>query len=235
MQEKPNPPKISFYKTADKQKIIYVGDDADLHEAAEHLRDTYKKKSQARFDLAFGAVKEYKRCKKSCHAVSFYDFIEKLLYREENLPWQFNSFKQGYAIVKSFPDLKIRSHRKLFYSHYRAISNADLGQRIKCIVRGIFEKKMDEGKKVTIKDIRRLLKNKYEIGSYFEEEKVIAYHTKKQFLRKVGAMVSAYKEIKDGSQVNVTLKLVKQAKAQKRKAKKKAALPKDTPTFSIRS
>lgn len=235
-QEKSKSPKIIFPKAADKRKIIYIGDDADLHEAAEHLRDTYKKKSQARFDLAFGAVKEYKRCKKSCHAVSFYDFIEKLLYREKDLPWEFNSFKQGYAIVEAFPDLKWRSKRKLFYSHYRAIANADLEKQEKYVVRRIFERKVEEEEEeVTIADIKRFLKNEYKIGSYLEEGKIITYCTKRQFLDQVGVMVSDYKEIRNGSRVNVRLKLVRQTKDQKGKAKKKTPPPKDISTFSIRS
>lgn len=231
--EKSNPQKIIFPKQGDKQKTIYIGDDADLHEAAEHLRDTYKRKSQARFDLIFRAIKEYNRCKKSCHAASFYDFIKKLLFREENLPWQFNSFKQGYAIVEAFPDLKWRSKRKLLYSHYRAIANADLDKQEKYIVRKTFERKIDKRKKVTIADIKRELKNRYEIGTYLEQYKVITYCTKRQFLEQVGDMVSDYKEIRNGSRVDVRLKLVRQTKDQKVKAKKKTPPPRDTSTFSI--
>jgi len=226
---------IIFPKQAEKQKIIYVGNDADLHEAAEHLKDTYKRKSQARFDLVFRAVKEYQRCKKSCHAVSYYDFIKKLLYREKGLPWKFNSFKQGYAIVEAFSDLKWRSKRKLFYSHYRAIANADLEKQEKYVVRKIFERKVEEEEEVTIADIKRLLKNKYEIGNYLEEGTIITYDTKKQFLKRVGEMVSGYKEIRGGSKVRVTLKLVRQTKDQKGKAKKKTPPSKDISTFSIRS
>jgi len=234
-QEKFKPQKIIFSKAVDKRKTIYVGDDADLHEAAEHLRNAYKRKSQARFDLAFGAVEEFNRCKKSCRVTSFYDFIEKLLYIEKNLPWKFNSFKQGYAIVKAFPDLKRRPNRKLFYSHYRAIANADLKQQEKYIVRQIFERKMEKGEKVTITEIKRLLKKKYKIGKYLEEGRVITYYTKKQFLRKIGEMISGYKEIRDGSKVNVALKVVRQTKDEKKKLKNKIPPPKTNFTFSIRS
>lgn len=231
----PKSQKITFSELSDKQKTAYAIDYTGLHEAAERLRNLYKRKSQARFDLAFGAEEEFNRRRKSSHIYSFYDFIKELLNKEKNLPWKFNSFKQGYAIVKAFPDLKRRSHRKLFYSHYRAIANADLNERIKYFVRGKFEREMEEEKKVTIGEIKRFLKNQYEIGSYIEKEKVITYHTKKGFLRKVGAMVLGYKEIRDGSKVNVKLKLVRQTKEQKKKAKKKTAPLKDASILSIRT
>jgi len=219
--------KITFLDSSDKQKPVYI-DYTGLHEAAERLKNLYKRKSQARFDLAFGAQEEFKHCRKTSQEYSFYDFIKDILRKNKDLPWKFNSFKQGYAIVKSFPDLKIRSRRKLFYSHYRAIANADLNKREKCFVRDKFEKKMEKEGKVTIDQIKNFLKKQYGLGSYGVKDKTITFKTKRHFLRRVGAMVSAYKDIKHDSEVNVKLKLIKQASEQKKKA------PSKNTAFSVR-
>jgi len=145
-----------------------------FHKDAEVYRAIYAKSSNLSFELAFELfirIDNWQKATKRIGSKNYFKGIKKC----QKILWSENSLRQAYAVAKQFRDLENEEQRKLSFSAYREIANADLTSEKQNEIRKIAEEgKFSFGK---VRELVRTELNKEEVeDEYLEiEDEVVFY------------------------------------------------------------
>jgi hypothetical protein len=144
---------------------------------AEVYRAIYAKSSNLSFELAFELftrIDNWGKATKRIGSKNYFKGIKKC----QKILWSENSVRQAYAVAKQFKDLENAEQRKLSFSAYREIANADLSSEKQNEIRKVAEEgKFSFGKirELVRTELKKEVKEKYleiedEVIFYGEED-----------------------------------------------------------------